>query len=176
MKLLAFAASSSKQSINKKLVTYAAGLVENAQAEIVDLNNYEIPMFSEDKEKELGQPDLARKFLSKIGDSDAVIISFAEHNGSYSVAYKNLFDWCSRISRDVFQGKPLVLLSTSPGRGGASNVLEMAHKSAKHFAGDVKATLSIPSFYDNFDLETGRITNREIQEKLTNVVQYLSDS
>ena len=31
MKVIAFAASSSKTSINKQLVTYATGLLENAQ-------------------------------------------------------------------------------------------------------------------------------------------------
>lgn len=174
MKLLAFAASSSKKSINKKIAIYAAGLVEGAEVNILDLNDYEIPIFSEDKEKELGQPILASKFLSKIGDSDAIIISFAEHNGFYSVAYKNLFDWCSRINRDIFQEKPLVFLSTSPGKGGGKNVLNIASNSAKYFSGDVKATLSIPNFYDNFDLESGCITNSEINNQLIKAVKKLT--
>jgi NAD(P)H-dependent FMN reductase len=46
MNVLAFAASSSKNSINKKLVTYAAGLLEQAQVEILDINDYEMPLFS----------------------------------------------------------------------------------------------------------------------------------
>ena len=65
MKILAFAASSSKKSINKQLVTYAAGLVENAEVEVVDLNDFELPIFSEDKEDELGSPDLAKVFLKR---------------------------------------------------------------------------------------------------------------
>ena len=174
MKLLAFAASSSKKSINKKLATYAASLVEGAQVDVLDLNDYELPLFSEDKEEALGQPELAIKFLSKIGESDAVIISFAEHNGSYSAAYKNLFDWCSRINRNVFQDKPLIYLSTSPGQGGAANVLAAAVKSAKYFGGDVKASLSIPSFYDNFDVDAGRISNRELDEQLRAALKALS--
>ena len=39
MNVLAFAASSSKKSINKQLVTYASGLLENANIEILDLND-----------------------------------------------------------------------------------------------------------------------------------------
>ena len=112
MKLLAFAASSSKKSINKELVTYAAHLLEGADVDVLDLNDYELPLFSVDKEVELGNPPLAKAFLLKIASSDAVIISFAEHNGSYSAAYKNLFDWCSRIGQKVFHDKPLVLLRT----------------------------------------------------------------
>lgn len=72
-------------------------------------------MFSEDKENAIGKPEIAKDFLAKIKNCDALIISFAEHNGSYSVAYKNLFDWCSRINPQVYQGKAMVLLSTSPG-------------------------------------------------------------
>jgi len=130
MKLLAFAASSSRNSINKQLVTYAAGLVEGASPEVLDLNDYELPLFSVDREKQLGKPDLAKAFLRKIALSDAVIISFAEHNGSYSAAYKNLFDWCSRIGPNVFQDKPMVLLSTSPGARGGASVLAAATASA----------------------------------------------
>lgn len=173
MELLAFAASSSKKSINKKLVTYAAGLVKNAHVEVLDLNDYEIPMFSEDKEEELGQPKLAHDFLAKIAASDAVIISFAEHNGSYTVVYKNLFDWCSRIDRAVFKNKPLVFLATSPGPRGAATVLNLACSSAQYFSGDVKASLSISSFYDHFDMEKQCISNAEIDQRLVDTVSCL---
>ena len=118
MKVLAFAASSSSNSINKKLVTYAASLLSNAEVEILDINDYEMPLYSEDKEKELGQPEAAKRFFNKIGAADALLISFAEHNGSYTAAYKNLYDWTSRIDPKVYQGKPMVMLATSPGPGG----------------------------------------------------------
>ena len=111
--------------------------------------------------------------MDKIGNSDAVIISFAEHNGSYTVAYKNIFDWASRINPKVFQNKPMVLLATSPGPGGASSVLAAATASAPYFDGVVKASLSVPSFYDNFDIEQGRITNGEINRQLLTAVNSL---
>lgn len=170
MKILAFAASSSTKSINKKLVTYALSFLQDVQVEILDLNDYELPLFSEDKEEEIGQPTLAKEFLRKIGESDALIVSFAEHNGSYSVAYKNIFDWCSRIETKVFQGKPMVLLSTSPGRRGGSRVLAAAVKSASSFAGNVKASLSVPSFNKNFSLESNTLINDELHEQLEKAV------
>ncbi len=173
MKVLAFAASSSKQSINKKLARYAAEIVEGASVEVLDLNDYELPLFSTDKEAELGQPELAQAFLAKIAESDAVIISFAEHNGTYSAAYKNLFDWCSRINKKVYQQKDMILLATSPSPGGAARVLEIAKTSAPHFDGVVKASLSIPHFHDNFDVELGRIKNNKINEQLIGAMQAL---
>ena len=173
MKVLAFAASSSTKSINKMLVTYAVSLLVDAEVEILDLNDYELPLFSVDKEEEIGQPSLAKDFLRKIGKSDTLVISFAEHNGSYSVAYKNLFDWCSRINPKIFQGKPMVLLSTSPGAGGGASVLAAAKNSAPFFAGDVKASLSIPGFYENFDLESKKLKNGELHEQLERAVKSL---
>ncbi|MEO6974458.1 MAG: NAD(P)H-dependent oxidoreductase [Gallionella sp.] len=175
MKLLAFAASNSKKSINKQLVTYAASLVEGADVEVLDLNDYELPLFSADREAELGRPELAKTFLSRIAASDALMISFAEHNGSYSAAYKNLFDWSSRIGQKVFQDKPMVLLSTSPGARGGSSVLAAATSSAPFFAGHVKASLSIPSFYENFDVEHGTLRNAEIKARLVEAVGHLQE-
>jgi len=173
MKILAFAASSSKKSINKKLVTYAVGLLDNVQSEILDLNDYELPLFSEDKEQDLGQPQLAQDFLSKIANCDAIVISFAEHNGSYSAAYKNIFDWCSRINPKVFQNKSMILLSTSPGKGAASTILKTATTSAPFFAGNVKDSLSIPDFYENFDAENNSMKNEDINAQLIAVMKKL---
>ena len=180
MNILAFAATSSTKSINQHLVKYAASLlakqIDEANIEILDINDYELPLFSEDREAQLGQPELAKQFLNKIADSDAVMISFAEHNGSYSVAYKNIFDWASRINQKVFQHKPMVLLATSPGPGGGRNVLASATASAPHFDGAVKASLSVPSFYDNFDVEQGRITDADINEQLLSAVKRLVEN
>jgi len=174
MKVIAFAATNHKKSINKQLVEYAATLLPKVEVEVLDLNNYELPLYGQDKEEELGHPQLAKDFLAKIGESDGIIIAFAEHNGSYTVAYKNLFDWCSRIEPKVFQKKPMVLLATSPGSMGASSVLATALQSAPYFDGVVKASLSIPSFFDNFDGEKQELKHEELDEQLRDAVSHLN--
>jgi len=174
MKLLAFAASSSSKSINKQLATYAASLVSDATVEILDINDYEMPIFSQDKEEELGQPEAAKAFYAKLGQADAIIISFAEHNGSYTAAYKNLFDWTSRIDMKLFQHKPMLLLATSPGPGGAKTVLSAATGSAPYFAADVRASISVPSFFDNFDNEKQVITNPAIIDEIQSAISLLA--
>ena len=177
MKILAFAATSSSRSINKQLVTYATRQISNdhqgTEVDVLDINDYELPLFSEDKEAEIGQPELAKAFIEKIAASDALIISFAEHNGSYTVAYKNIFDWASRVKPKVFQNKPMILLATSPGPGGASSVLSAATTSAPYFDGDVKASISIPSFYDNFDSDKNQITNNDLNQQLLTAINRL---
>ncbi|GGK56275.1 NADPH-dependent FMN reductase [Amphritea balenae] len=174
MKIIAFAGSNHRASINKQLVEYASSFLNDADIEVLDLNDYELPLYSQDRELEIGHPALAKNFLAKIGESDGVLISFAEHNGSYSAAYKNLFDWCSRIEPKVFQNKPMVLLSTSPGARGGATVLAAAVASAPFFAGEVKASLSIPSFYDNFDSDNKLLRHPELNEQLKDAVSYLN--
>lgn len=174
MKVIAFAASSSKQSINKQLVTYAASLIEDADVEVLDLNDYELPLFSVDIEKDLGQPALAQAFIDKLGSADALVISFAEHNGNYAASWKNLFDWCTRIDQKIFQKKPAILLSTSPGERGGATVLEIAVSSLPRFAAEIKGSMSLPAFYDNFDIESGRVINAEVDKQLRETIAQLT--
>ncbi len=173
MKVLAFAATTSKNSINKQLANYVAKQIEGAQVELLDINDYEIPLFSEDREKELGQPALAKAFYQKLGEADVIVISFAEHNGSYAAAYKNLFDWTSRINRQVFQNKPVIMLATSPGPGGAATVLSVAQGSAPHFSADLKGAISVPNFYDNFDVDSGQLINKALIDNIKTVIAKL---
>lgn len=180
MKLIAFAASSSKHSINKQLATHAAQVVKadiypDANIEILDLNDYEMPIYSIDKENDTGIPSLAQQFFDKIGSADALIVSFASHNGSYAAAYKNIFDWASRIDSKVFQGKPIVMLSTSPGAGGAKSVLENACESAPHFNADLRGSLSMPSFHDNFDTDSQSLKKGIFSDELTTELRKLLD-
>jgi NAD(P)H-dependent FMN reductase len=66
MKLLAFAASSSKQSINKQFAEFAISILKDLDTELLDLNDYELPLYSVDREKEEGIPDLVGQFCEKL--------------------------------------------------------------------------------------------------------------
>ncbi|BBN80330.1 FMN reductase [Pseudoalteromonas sp. A25] len=176
MNILAFAASNSRKSINKALVTYAASLLDQHRVDMLDINEYEMPIYNSDLEEGYGIPDAANRFLDRITQADALLISFAEHNGNYTVAFKNLLDWMSRINTKVYQGKPIVMLSTSPGPGGANSVLSLASDSAHYFGGNVVASLSIPSFFDNFDLENGQLANAELISKLHAVLKKIESA
>jgi chromate reductase len=171
MKIIAFAGSPSKKSINKKLVTYASGLFENAEVEVLDLNDYEMPLFSVDKEAEIGQHPLAKAFLEKIATADILVVSLAENNGNYSAAFKNTVDWCSRINPKIFQDKPMLLMATSPGARGGASVLELAKNNFPRFNADIKAVFSLPDFNDNFDVEANVISNAELDNQLKEIIK-----
>lgn len=181
MKLLAFAATNSRDGINKRLVAHATrliedGLVDDVTVETIDLNDFEMPIYSVDRQNEGGIPPAAHDFLARIADADAVLISFAEHNGHYTAAYKNLFDWASRIDRRVYQGKPTVMLATAPGPGGGRNVLDAAVTSAPFFGNDVVASLAIPHFHDHFDTATGTLVDPTLAGRLREALAALSPS
>ena len=76
MNVLAFAASNSRNSINTALVSYAATLLPNSEVEIIDINDYEMPLYSVDREQESGIPEQAQHFYKKIGDLDALVNFF----------------------------------------------------------------------------------------------------
>ena len=171
-KIIAFGASSSKTSINKQLAIYVANQFTDTTVEVLDLNDYEMPIFSVDKEKEKGIPQLAHEFFSKIGSADLLVISFAEHNGSYSTAFKNIFDWSSRINSKTFQEKPTLLLSTSPGPRGGATVLEIVKNRFPFQGAIVKGSFSLPSFHLNFEADKG-IINEEYKNQLNEIINAI---
>lgn len=173
MTILAFAASSYSGSINRKLVTYVTSYFNEDEVEVLDLNDYEMPIYSMDRELEGGIPRLANVFSNKIRLADLIIISFAEHNGSYSVAFKNIFDWISRIpDQKVWHEKPMFLMATSPGSRGGKSVLETAKVRFPYNGGNILDTFSLPNFNENFNKEKG-ITNQELSEELLSKIKEI---
>ena len=162
--IIAFAGSNSKNSINKQLATYAANLVSNAEVTVLDLNDYELPLYGIDYEIEHGIPDNAHKFLDQIKTTDGIVLSLAEHNGAYSTAFKNLFDWMSRIDGKLWSDKPMLLMATSPGGRGGATALEIAKGRFGYMGGNIIADFSLPSFGSNFT--DGKISNKELNDNL----------
>lgn len=166
--ILVFAGSNSKNSINKKLAIYASEKIFNADVTVLDLNDFELPIYSIDYENELGIPELAKKFLNYIKASDGIVLSLAEHNGAYTSVFKNLFDWMSRIEKKLWNDVPMLLMATSPGKRGGATVLDIAKSSFPHMGGNIVSEFSLPSFYDNFSEKS--IKDKEIDQSLNETV------
>jgi chromate reductase, NAD(P)H dehydrogenase (quinone) len=173
MKIVAFGASNSKNSINKKLASFAAQLlaaeIEDATIELLDLNDFEMPIYSIDRELESGKPPEAYRFYEILAMADLVIISLAEYNGAYTSAFKNIMDWVSRVKSKFLEGKDVVLLATSTGGRGAATVLELAKKRFPFHGARILGEFSLPRFNENFTTEI-------IQPELKASFQSLLDS
>ena len=177
MKILAFAGSSSRKSINKKLVKFAASQFKDADIDLPDLHDYEMPIYSSDREETDGVPAKALEFAEKIDAADLILLSLAEHNSSYTTAFKNIFDWVSRIQgRKHFGGKDIFLMGTATGPGGGKNVVEAFSKRAPFSGAEIVETFILPRFNDNF-IEGQGITDpdraAEFNEKILRVKQQL---
>lgn len=179
MKILAFAATNSRNSINRELVEHAAArlkaeILPRAEFEFLNLNDYEMPIYSIDRERENGIPSEARAFFNKIGEADAVLISFAEHNGSVTAAWKNIFDWMSRIDMKLWQGKPLVMLAATPGPRAGAGVLGSQEIIAPFFGAVIRGRLGIGHWSESWDSRSRALTRTEDIAALGNVLDSLS--
>lgn len=167
--ILVFAGSNSSDSINKQLATYAGSLVKSAKSNILDLNDFDLPIYSKDLEAKSGIPDNAKKFLDHMKKADGIVLSLAENNGAYSAVFKNLFDWLSRLEKKTFLGKPMLLMATSPGGRGGASVLAMAHSRFPYHDAQIAAEFSLPFFAEKFS--DGKITDSEFDGKLKEAVK-----
>lgn len=162
--IITLGASTSRNSINKKLAEYAGDLIKTVNLIKLDLNNYEMPLFSVDIENEKGFPKGTIELNKVFDNADGFIVSLAEHNGAYSAAFKNSFDWLSRIDGKVWRDKPMLLLSTSPGGRGGQSVMELALSRFPYSGGKIVGSMTFPSFNDNF--QNGEIINSELKINL----------
>jgi len=173
-KIIAFGGSNSKASINKKLAVYSANKVEDIETIVLDLKDYQFPLYGIDLENEIGIPSKVKELDNLIESVDGLIISLAEHNGSYTVAFKNVLDWLSRIDQKVWKNKPMLLLSASPGGRGGANVLNAAKSSFPHFGGNIIADFSLPKFNANFSVEDEDILDKELNDLLNKQIELFS--
>lgn len=170
MNIVAFGASTSIHSINKQLAAHTLIHFPDSSHTLLDLNDFEMPLFSVDREVKYGHPEAAKAFLSELAKADLLIISMAEHNGNYTAAFKNLLDWCSRVEPNVFQNKPLFLLSTSPGGYGGKNSLQAAITRFPRHSAVILETFSLPSFGQNFNIESG-ISDEELRSEFLEKIE-----
>ena len=167
--ILTIGASISKNSINKIFAEYTGDLLNNLQVIKIDLNDFEMPLFSIDIEAEQGFPKGATELNALIEKSDGFIISFAEHNGAYSSGFKNVFDWLSRINGKIWRDKPMLLLATSPGARGGQTVLDIALGRFPYMGGQIVGSMSLPSFFDN--LKDGELADEKLKSQLLKLVK-----
>jgi NAD(P)H-dependent FMN reductase len=121
-RILAFAGSTRRESLNKKLVQHAAKGAREAGAEVtlLDLRDLPLPLFDQDLEAEHGMPDNGARLKKLFIDHDGLLIAAPEYNSSVTAVLKNAIDWVSRPAPGesplvAFRGKVVTLMSASPG-------------------------------------------------------------
>lgn len=173
-KIITFGASNSKTSINKKLAVFAANQLSGTTTQVLDLNDFELPLYSIDLQREIGIPENAIAFHKAIKNSDGIVISLAEYNGLHTAAFKNLWDWTSRIDNmNIWHNKPMLLLATSPSRRPESNVMKVSKQLFPHFGANIIADFQLPSFQHTF--LDGEIVDPEFKKQFKDQLEKFQE-
>jgi chromate reductase, NAD(P)H dehydrogenase (quinone) len=133
-RILAFAGSARKDSLNKKLARAAAEAARAAGAEVtfIDLDDFPMPVYHGDLESGRGMPEGARRLRELFLAHDALLIASPENNQSVSALLKNAIDWVSRSVGDgkgansglaPYRGKVAAIMAATPGPWGGARGL-----------------------------------------------------
>jgi NAD(P)H-dependent FMN reductase len=122
MKILLFAASKRKNSLNKKLIKQASKMLQDAghTVDIADFNEFECPLYDQDTQDASGVAEGAKKLINRMKAADALVISSPEYNYSIPGTLKNLIDWVSRDRPMPWDGQKILLLTASPSNVGGN--------------------------------------------------------
>lgn len=101
-----------------KWVANHAGKLEDAEVEIVDLRDYDLPLLDEPISPQYNperKPNpIAQKWLDKLAEADAFVLVTPEYNRSTSAVLKNALDYVDY----QLQNKPVGLVAHGSSGGG----------------------------------------------------------
>lgn len=183
VKILAFTGSGRKGSVNKKVVAVAAKGAEEAGAQvtIVNLEDFDMPIFTEDLEAEKGMHEGGQTFKQLLMDHDGFLISSPEYNSSYSALFKNAIDWASRVSGEekplqAYKGKVAGIMAASPGGLGGMRVLVTLRMLLENLGTMVLPTQkAVGGAFKLFD-EDGQINDDKTERALKNIGKQLVET
>ncbi len=148
-------------SLHRRLAAVLADLFRShgADAEVIDLREYTMPIYDGDLEDAEGPPRAAHELTEVLRGFDGLVFVTPEHNGGPSALLKNTIDWITRVDRGVFAPLLIGLAAASPGsRGGATGLATM-QRLAEHMRLDLAPdALSLPRAGEAFAAHDGVMT------------------
>jgi NAD(P)H-dependent FMN reductase len=120
-----------------------------ATAGILDLNEFNFPLFEERLHLQKNPSSAALDFASRIKSAGGVLIITPEYNGGYPASLKNVID----LLRNEWQRKPVAISSSSEGSmGGSQVIVSLQFILWKMHAWTVPATFPVPGITEAFDV------------------------
>ncbi len=160
MKTIAIISPSVRRGRNSHRVAlyFKRYLEENklASAELLDLKEYNFPLFDERLRHQHDPAPAVLQFAEKIRSADGVIIIVPEYNGGYPASLKNVID----LLTDEWRRKPVAIATVSDGTfGGMQVITSLQFTLWKIRAWTVPAMFPVPKITETFD-ENG-VTGRQ---------------
>ncbi|HMS40536.1 MAG TPA: NAD(P)H-dependent oxidoreductase [Pyrinomonadaceae bacterium] len=181
-KILAFAGSLRKDSLNKKTVKIAAEGARKAGADVtfIDLKDFPVPIYDGDIEASEGLPENIVKLQELMLEHDGFLIASPEYNGGISGAFKNYIDWTSRPPGEMkagacYGGKFAAIMSASPGGLGGIRALPDLRRIIASMGVHVLAEdFALAKAHEAFD-EEGNAKTEFVQNALENLGKNLAE-
>ncbi|PSP83442.1 FMN reductase [Halobacteriales archaeon QS_1_68_17] len=167
--VIAICGSLRDDSHTRKALRHALAAAEGAGAstELMDLRNYDLPVFDADADEAGDAVELKRR----VRDADAILLGTPMYHGSYSAPLKNALDYCGF---DEFENKTVGLLGVS---GGSFPITALEHLRSVCRALDawvIPHQAALPRAYKQF--ENGELATESIAERVATLgrraVQY----
>lgn len=140
-----------------------------ATVEILDLNAYQFPLFTERlKYQAAPSPDIL-DFAQRVRTADGILIVTPEYNGGYPASLKNVID----LLYDEWFRKPIAIATVSDGIfGGTQVITSLLFTLWKIRAWVVPARFPVPKAETAFD-EDGHPIEKETDERATTFINEL---
>lgn len=175
-KILAFSGSTRKDSLNKKLVKIAAAGATEAGAEVkvIDLKDFQMPLYDADLEQQQGIPENALKLKELMKSSHGFLISSPEYNSSISGVLKNTIDWTTRQSEGetpliCYKGKVAAIMSASPGGlGGLRGLVTVRSLLGNISVIVIPEQIAVSHAHEAFDAD-GSMKNKEQEQQVKKI-------
>jgi NAD(P)H-dependent FMN reductase len=177
VRVLVFGASLRRASLNARLASLAATVVEE-QGGVPDratMEEFECPSYDNDVERAEGLPANAMRMRERLEAADAYIIASPEYNASMPGCLKNAIDWVSRVRPQPFNGRQGMLVSASPSMAGGNRGLWSLRVPLEHLGSRVYPDMfSLAQAHEAFD-PSGRIANPTLQERFNSTIGCFLD-
>ena len=170
-KIIAFSGSNSSTSINQQLIRMTAKMAKGAEVTVLDIRDFPAVMYGPDEENTNGFPETMVEFQKHLLSADGFIVSSPEHNGNVPAVLKNTLDWVSRMGGKVFNNKPTVFLTTSPGGRGGATVMSQLLAVMPHQGAQIVGSHSLGNFHDK--VKDNDITDGEDKARIETLVNEL---
>ncbi len=177
--LLFLAGSIRKESYNRKLAKYAYEYAKElgADAKLIELKDYDMPLYNGDLEEEKGVPENAKKLKKEFADCCGFFIANPEYNSSITPLLKNTLDWISRKSEKdeanliAYTGKVAAMAAASPGAlGGLRSLLVLRMMLSNIGVHVMPDQVAVPAAHNVFD-EKGDIKDEKYAKMVKNLVK-----
>ena len=177
IRFLVFGASLRTNSLNDRLATVAASVVEEKGGTVdrAHMADFDCPSYDQDVELEEGVPAGARELRERLVAADAFIVAAPEYNASMSGVLKNVIDWTSRVRPQPFNGKQGLLMSASPSMVGGNRGLWALRMPFEHLGARIYPDMfSLAQAHEAFDTG-GRIANGMLQSRFEATIECFMD-